>query len=68
MTVIPDNLYKDGIQRESFLPFIDMIKKKFQVLYLDTAIDYRYNAVSTIKNRILYPADSKTNAKINGTT
>lgn len=61
---IPDNLYKDGIQRESFLPFIDMIKKKFQVLYLDTYIDYRYNAVSTIKNRILYPADSKTNAKI----
>jgi len=61
---IPDNLYKDGMQRESFLPFIDMVKKKFQVLYLDTAIDYRYNAVSVIKNRILYPADRKTKAII----
>ena len=62
--ILPDNLYKDGIQRESFLPFIDMVKKKFHVLYLDTAIDYRYNAVSAIKNRILYPADSKTKAAI----
>ena len=61
---LPDNLYKDGIQRESFLPFIDMVKKKFHVLYLDTAIDYRYNAVSAIKNRILYPADSKTKAAL----
>jgi len=63
---IPDNLYRDGMQRESFLPFIDMVKKKFRVLYLDTAIDYRYNTVSAMKNRILYPADSKTKAAIKG--
>ncbi len=61
---IPDNLYRDGMQRESFLPFIDMVKKKFHVLYLDTAIDYRYEAVSAIKNRILYPANSDTKAVI----
>lgn len=61
---IPDNLYKDGMQRESFLPFIDMVKKKFHVLCLDTSIDYRYNAVSVIKNRILYQADQNTRAVI----
>jgi cell division protein ZapE len=59
---IPDNLYKDGMQRESFLPFIDMIKKKFHILHLDTVTDYRYEAMSDIKNRILYPASAETEA------
>ena len=53
---LPDNLYKDGMQRESFLPFIDMIKHKFDIMYLDTDTDYRYNNNLAIKNKILYPA------------
>ncbi len=37
----PDDLYKDGLQRERFLPFIDLITHKLDVLELDSARDYR---------------------------
>ncbi len=60
---LPDNLYKDGIQRESFLPFIDRIKKKFQILHLDTHKDYRYDSVVAIKDRILFPINEETKNK-----
>ncbi|MDC0864997.1 cell division protein ZapE [Rickettsiaceae bacterium] len=61
---IVDNLYKDGLQRESFLPFIDMVKQKYKILHLDTDKDYRINAISEIKNRILFPENAKTNEQI----
>ena len=37
----PDDLYKDGLNRQLFLPFIAMIKERFDVLELDGGIDYR---------------------------
>lgn len=37
----PDNLYLKGIQRESFLPAIDLIKKNTEVLFIGTKKDYR---------------------------
>ena len=37
----PDDLYKDGLQRDRFLPFIAMIKKKLEVVQLDGGRDYR---------------------------
>ncbi|HEV2614735.1 MAG TPA: cell division protein ZapE [Gammaproteobacteria bacterium] len=39
--VIPDNLYKDGLQRARFLPAISLIKKNMSVLHLPTIRDYR---------------------------
>ena len=62
--IMPDDLYKDGLQRESFLPFIEMIKQNFQILHLDTDKDYRYDSLVNIKNRILYPASDKTHKEI----
>lgn len=38
----PDELYKNGLQRERFLPFIELIKTRMIVHYLKGAIDYRY--------------------------
>jgi cell division protein ZapE len=37
----PDELYKDGLQREKFLPFIDLLKTKLDVLMLEAEQDYR---------------------------
>ena len=51
----PDNLYKDGLQRGSFLPFIEKLKKDFEILHLDTAKDYRFEAIASIENRMFFP-------------
>ncbi len=37
----PDELYKDGLNRQLFLPFIDLIKDRLDVLTLDGPTDYR---------------------------
>ena len=39
--VAPDDLYRDGLNRQLFLPFIDLLKRHTQVLALDAAKDYR---------------------------
>ncbi len=39
--VVPSNLYKDGLNRQLFLPFITMLKSQVEVLHLDSPTDYR---------------------------
>jgi cell division protein ZapE len=37
----PDDLYKDGLQRERFLPFVELLKEKLDVLELEGGRDWR---------------------------
>jgi cell division protein ZapE len=59
-----DNLYKDGLQREQFLPFISTIKKYSMQKELLLKEDYRQQNQEQLK-RIFYPLNEKTSFKIN---
>ena len=37
----PDDLYKNGLQRQSFIPCINLLKTRLRVLNLDSTTDYR---------------------------
>ncbi|KAL9117258.1 MAG: hypothetical protein Q9187_006209, partial [Circinaria calcarea] len=37
----PNDLYKNGIQRQSFIPCINLLKTRLRVLNLDSTTDYR---------------------------
>lgn len=43
---VPEDLYKHGLNRQLFLPFIDLIRAQMQVVCLDSQTDYRQNRTS----------------------
>ncbi len=42
----PDDLYKDGLNRQLFVPFIEEIKGKLEVFHIEDGDDHRQNRLS----------------------
>ena len=59
----PDDLYKDGLQRQQFLPAIDLLKTHLEVIHMDGEVDYRLRLLQQA-GTYLTPDDSAARAKL----
>ena len=59
-----NDLYKDGLQRDQFLPFIKIMKNKCYQQKLNIEEDYR-KSQNNKNERFLYPLNETTNFKVN---
>ena len=57
----PDGLYPNGLQRNLFLPTIEMLKKNLDVIEVDAGIDYRLRTLEQM-DAFLVPADAAADA------
>ncbi|KAM7308834.1 putative ATPase N2B isoform X2 [Ixodes scapularis] len=61
----PDDLYKNGLQRSSFLPFIDVLKKNCIPVALDSGIDYRIQKGAAKTSFYLIKSECDADAELN---
>ena len=59
-----NDLYKDGLQRDQFIPFIKIIQNRCYQEKLNIKEDYR-KSQSINNKRFFYPLNEKTNFKVN---
>ncbi len=61
--IVPDELYKDGLQRQRFLPAIELVKAHTEVINVDAGVDYRLRALEKAE---LYhhPLDQEANESL----
>ncbi len=62
--VAPDDLYRDGLNRALFLPFIDILKAHTHIAALDTYKDYRLEQLSRMPV-YLSPLDEQSDQAMN---
>jgi cell division protein ZapE len=62
--IAPDGLYEGGLNRQRFLPFIELVKARMEVVHLDSATDYRLDRMLGLP---VYhtPADDVASAALN---
>lgn len=47
--IVPDQLYRNGLQRERFLPAIEVLKRHVRVLNVDGGTDYRLRTLEQVE-------------------
>ncbi|WP_316015136.1 cell division protein ZapE [Roseobacter sp. HKCCA0434] len=57
----PDQLYKNGLNRQLFLPFIELIKERMEVHHLDSGTDHR---LGRLAGREVYFTGPEADAKM----
>ena len=58
----PDDLYKDGLNREHFLPFIELLKTRLDVISLNGPTDYRRERLGGVEFWHVPNGEEATNA------
>jgi len=61
--IVPDELYKDGLQRQRFLPAIDLVNRHTEVVNVDAGVDYRLRALEQAE-LYHYPLDAEANISL----
>lgn len=61
--VAPEDLYRDGLNRQLFLPFISLLERNAEVMTLDSDKDYRLEKLSRMPVYIT-PADAAADAAL----
>jgi cell division protein ZapE len=62
--VAPDDLYRDGLNRQLFLPFISLLKNHADIVSLDAGKDYRMEKLANLPV-YMTPADAQADARMN---
>lgn len=60
--VAPDDLYRDGLNRDLFLPFVDVLKAHVNIQPLETPTDYRQTKIDQLPLYHTPLGDEATNA------
>lgn len=55
----PNELYREGLQRALFLPFIGLLQEKSDVIELIATQDYRLSHLHALKTSYYYPLDEQ---------
>ena len=61
--IVPDGLYKDGLQRARFLPAIALLKQHTEVVNVDGGVDYRLRALEQAE-LYHYPLDERAQSSL----
>ena len=62
----PDDLYKDGLNRDLFVPFITMIKTRLKVIEVDGPKDFRLDRLRGVKTYFFPTTSAESRAGFDG--